>query len=166
MDFDDKPDYFTTPEPEQPVPDPVIRFEGAAAAPQPEKPKRRHRRTRKILAYSIIIMAAILASIFWIRYFQPYETHMHEEGYVVDFKKQGFLFKTWEGQMLVNQALVDTTKVYSRDFVFSVDNDELARELSDLKGSGRRVTVTYRRYWGALPWRGATTCVVTGVHVD
>ena len=164
MDFDDKPDYFMAPQPEE-TPDPVIRFDNEET-PQPEKPRRRRNRGRKILLWSVFIIAAVLAGIFWMRYLAPYETHMHEEGYVVDFKKQGFLFKTWEGQMLVNQSLVDTSQVYSRDFVFSVDNDRVARELSSLKGSGKKVSVTYKRYWGALPWRGATTCIVTGVNPD
>lgn len=163
MDFDDKPDYFTTPQPEE-THDPVIRFE-KAEEPQPEKPKRRHR-GRRILLWSVFIIICVLGGTFWMRYLAPYETHMHEEGYVVDFKMQGFLFKTWEGQMIVNQSLADTTKVYSRDFVFSVDNDRVADQLSALKGSGKKVSVTYKRYWGVLPWRGATTCIVTGVRTD
>ena len=31
-------------------------------------------------------------------------------------------------------------------------------------GTGRIVTVTYNRYFGALPWRGQRTCIVTGVE--
>ncbi len=163
MDFDDKPDYFTTPQSEEPQ-DPVIRFDNVEEQqPQPEKP-RRHHRLRKIILWASAVIIIALAAIFWMRYLAPYETHMHEEGYVVEFKKQGFLFKTWEGQMIVNQSLIDTTQVYSRDFVFSVDNDRIAEQLSSLKGTGKKVSVTYRRYWGALPWRGATTCIVTSVH--
>lgn len=164
MDLDDKPDYFTAPQPEE-TSDPVIRFENNEN-PKSDHPKRRHGRARKILVWSIVTMVAVLAAIFWMRYLAPYETHMHEEGYVVDFKKQGFIFKTWEGQMLVNQSIADTSKVYSRDFIFSVDDNRIASELSTLKGSGKKVSVTYRRYWGALPWRGATTCIVTGVKID
>lgn len=89
---------------------------------------------------------------------------MEEHGYVVDFKRQGMLFKTWEGQMLVQSALIDSTRPYSRDFVFSVDNDEVARKLAAAKGTGREVTVCYKRYWGVLPWRGATSTIVTSVR--
>lgn len=166
MDFDDQPDYFTAPQPEDNS-EAKIKFDNTPASETPEPEHRRKRHCgRRILCWTVLILAVVFGAIFWIRYMDPYETHMHEEGYVVDFKKQGFFFKTWEGQMLVNQSLTDTTQVYSRDFVFSVDDDKVAAELSALKGTGRRVTVNYRRYWGALPWRGATTCIVTGVTAE
>ncbi len=66
--------------------------------------------------------------------------------------------------MLVKSALIDTTSTYSRDFVFSVDNDEVAHKLAAAKGTGREVTVSYKRYWGILPWRGATSTVITSVR--
>lgn len=118
---------------------------------------------RRIFWWSVVVVVLSLAMVAWVRYVNPYETDMEEHGYVVDFKRQGVLFKTWEGQMIVQSALIDSTRPYSRDFVFSVDNDDVARKLAAAKGTGREVTVTYKRYWGVLPWRGATSTVVTSV---
>ncbi len=163
MDLDSKPDNFLSEEKNEPV----IKFEGGAPAEAgspsvPEKPKKRHT-MRRIFWWSVVVVVLSLAMVAWVRYVNPYETDMEEHGYVVDFKRQGVLFKTWEGQMIVQSALIDSTRPYSRDFVFSVDNDDVARKLAAAKGTGREVTVTYKRYWGVLPWRGATSTVVTSV---
>lgn len=126
--------------------------------------RRRRHPMRRMILLSVLFVLLALGIGFWARYLNPYETDMNEVGYVVDLKKQGVLFKTWEGQMIVRSALVDSTKTYSRDFTFSVDRDELARRLSEFKGTAIPVKVTYKRYWGMLPWRGANTCIVTEVE--
>lgn len=166
MDLDSKPDYFLAEEPEPAKP--VIKFEEEAAtppAPDKPQPKKRHR-VRRFFIWLLVIIAVALGAVVWVRYFNPYETDMQEHGYVVDFKRQGVVFKTWEGQMIVQSALVDSTRPYSRDFVFSVDNDAVAATLAAAKGTGREVTVTYKRFWGVIPWRGATGCIVTSVTFD
>lgn len=169
MDLDSKPDYFTAPDtPEDESRDNVIRFEQAQlprTEQQPEPKQPRRRRGRRILCGSVLVLFAVVGIAVWIRYFNPYETDMHESGYVIDFKRQGYVFKTWEGSMVVNSSLTDTTRVYSRDFTFSVDNDDVAARLSALKDSGRLVTVGYKRYWGVLPWRGSSQCIVTSVNI-
>lgn len=160
MDFDTKPDHFMAEEPADPD-KPVIKFEETAPAPV-ELPRKRHR-LRRFVAWCVVIIVAAVAATVYFRYVNPYETDASERGYVADIKRQGMLFKTWEGQMLVQEALVDSLRPYTRDFTFSVANDEVASKLAAAKGTGRPVTVTYRRYWGVLPWRGATTTVVTDV---
>ncbi|MDE6190510.1 MAG: hypothetical protein K2L31_06360 [Muribaculum sp.] len=164
MDLDSKPDNFLSEE----TAEPVIKFDGSAPADTdtpslPEKPRKRHK-FRRVIWWCVVVMVLALAAVCWLRYVNPYETDMEERGYVVDFKRQGIIFKTWEGQMLVKSALIDTTSTYSRDFVFSVDNDEVAHKLAAAKGTGREVTVSYKRYWGILPWRGATSTVITSVR--
>ncbi|MFG6382331.1 MAG: hypothetical protein K1V87_09535 [Muribaculum sp.] len=173
MDLDSKPDYFMADDPEpsdDAVQKPVIQFgceqkEAAAEGCGESEPRRRRRHPmRRMILWSVLFVLLALGIGFWVRYLNPYETDMNEVGYVVDLKKQGVIFKTWEGQMIVRSALVDSTKTYSRDFTFSVDRDALARRLSELKGTGTPVKVTYKRYWGMLPWRGANTCIVTEVE--
>lgn len=178
MEFDNHPDYFTNNE--EPVSDNknpnVIQFHDVERAPEPvpapvqnepeppKKPKKPHP-LRKFFLLAALVIVIALGVIVWARYINPYETDMTERGYVVDFKRQGMIFKTWEGQMLVQSALTDASRPYSRDFVFSVDDDALARQLASLNGTGKQVTITYKRYWGVLPWRGATQCIVTAVKI-
>ena len=168
MDLDSKPDYFLADDNDsgrQETDTPKIRFECCDNQPEtpetPQPPHRRSHRMKRMFWWSVVIILFVLGIGFWIRYINPYETDMHETGYVVDFKRQGVIFKTWEGQMVVQSSLVDTTRTYSRDFSFSVDDDALAGRMSAMKDTGVPVKVTYKRYWGMLPWRGASTCIVT-----
>ncbi|MCM1503823.1 MAG: hypothetical protein NC127_01310 [Muribaculum sp.] len=133
-----------------------------AGDPAPVKPKKH--RFRRFMVWVGIILLLTLAGAFWIRYINPYVIGAHERGYVVDVQYRGMIFKTWEGEMIAQKALTDTAKVYSHSFLFSVDNGEVARRLEELSGTGKRVTLTYDRYMGALPWRGSQTCIVTGVE--
>ena len=176
MDFDNKPEYFMADgdDNKQSTQPSTINFDNdinakteANEPQQPareEKPHRRRRAWKRIFWWSVVIIALVLAAATWIRYFNPYVTDATERGYIVSMERRGIVFKTWEGQMIVQSALTDSTRLYSRDFIFSVDNPELAKMLVDVKGTGRQVNVTYKRYWGSLPWRGATCCIITAVE--
>lgn len=173
---DDHEDYFldgepdessapaATPAPAPPTPeasDPkVIDFSGSPT-PSPA-PKRRHR-GRKVLAWVIFICVIVLAAGFYIRYFNPYVTEARASGYISNVEKRGIIFKTFEAEMISESALADTTRIYTRDFTFTIASDSLARILQPLQGTGRKVTVVYERYYGMLPWRGGSPCVVTGI---
>ncbi len=162
MDLDSKPDYFINDEPAPETGKPVIKFEGAGA-PGPEKKSKKRHPLRRMMWWMAIVVILGLGATFWVRYINPYETDIEERGYIVDFKRQGIIFKTWEGQMVTQEALTDSTRPYSRQLTFSVDNDRTASRIAAAKGTGRPVTVTCKRYWGVLPWRGATPTIVTSV---
>lgn len=169
---DDHEDYFLDGEPDEtsastpaaPMP-PATAPAAPGITPKPVVAKRRHR-GRKVLAWLIFICIVVLAAWFYIRYFNPYVTEAHASGYITNVEKRGIIFKTFEAEMISESALADTTRVYTRDFTFSVRSDSLARILQPLQGSGRKVTVVYERYYGMLPWRGGSPCVVTGVISD
>ncbi len=112
--------------------------------------------------FSIVIVA--LAATIYIRYFTPYVTDSRMTGYITNVERRGIFFKTFEGEMISETALTDTTRVYTRDFVFSIPDDSVARAMQSLQGSGRPVRVTYERFYGTLPWRGASTCIVTAAE--
>lgn len=134
----------------------------SGAQPVPPAPKRRGCRRGWIWFFTIIIVA--IATTIYIRYFTPYVTDSQATGFITTVERRGIFFKTFEGEMISEMALTDTTRVYTRDFVFSIPNDSVARRLQQLQGSGKPVRVTYERYYGTLPWRGATNCIVTAVE--
>ena len=72
-------------------------------------------------------------------------------------------FKTFEGEMITNEMLTDTTRIYQRSVTFSVPDDSLARELQQRQSTGRPVILLTKRYHGSLPWRGASTTIVTDI---
>ena len=84
-------------------------------------------------------------------------------GCVPQRERRGMIFKTFEGKMISESALTDTTRIYSRDFNFSVTDQAIVRELQAIQGSGRPVTLEYVRYYATVPWRGSQPIVITGI---
>lgn len=110
--------------------------------------------------------AAVLVIAFYIRYFVPHTEESRTVGYITLVEKRGLIFKTFEGEMVSESHLSDTTKIYSRDFCFSIPDDSLGRLIQSYQGSGRKVTLTAKKYYGTLPWRGSQKAIVTDVKAD
>lgn len=132
--------------------------------PTPATPPRQPRRARKFLMWVVGISVVVIAVTIYIRYFNPYVTDARTRGYVTQVERRGIIFKTFEGEMISESALTDTTRIYSRDFSFTIPDDSLALRLQAVQGTGKPVTVTYKKYYGTLPWRGSSVNVVTGVE--
>jgi hypothetical protein len=113
-----------------------------------------------------IAAAGIAAGMLWagyLRVFQPYAEHSTQYGYVENIEKRGDLFKTYEGVLLPYKNLMDTTRVYEGDFVFSTSNPGIAAKLKEVQYANRPVRVIYSVYHTAMPWRGDTRIMITRV---
>ena len=119
---------------------------------------------RKIYAWIIFILAVLLGLWIYFRYYSPYVTDAQETGYIMKIEKRGLLFKTYEGEMISVTTLEDTARTYQRDFVFSFENDSIARLAMDMQGSGEKVKLRYKSYDGLLPWRGASKNIIIGIE--
>lgn len=137
-----------------------IKFTGQDAQSPAPKPKKRHH----FWTWFFIIILVALGGTFWVRYCNPYVTDAQVRGFVVMVEKRGIIFKTFEGEMMRKAALDDTTSIYSRDFSFSIDNDSLAMRVQSFAGTRQQVLVTYRSYYGALPWRGASRNILEAIE--
>ena len=77
----------------------------------------------------------------------------------------GYVFKTYEGEMILsgygNKNATTSGGVQSKNFKFSVSNEEVAAKLTEL--TGHRVTVHFKKYLGTLPWRGYERSIVDRV---
>lgn len=179
MTDNDKDYMFDDEEHEAPRRDPVAKTQGpeidflhedtaAKSEPTPSPaaasaPRRRHR-GRKFL-FIVALLAIICGGVaFYLRYCSPYVTDARVTGYITSIEKRGFVFKTFEGEMVTESSLTDTVRVYSRPMAFSVESDSLARRLQALQGSGRPVTLTYERYNATLPWRGSSVNIITAIN--
>lgn len=121
-------------------------------------------RRRKIYAWIITIFVFVFALWVYFRYYNPYVTDAQETGYIMKIEKRGLLFKTYEGEMISVTSLEDSARTYQRDFVFSFENDSIAKLAMDLQGNGEKVKLRYKSYNGLLPWRGASKNIITAIE--
>lgn len=110
----------------------------------------------------ILIMIALMLAL-WLRFANPYVEDASQVGYVEHIEKSGTVFKTYEGLLLPYKELFDTTRIYSRDFIFTAADEPTAVSLKRAMLDARPVRVTYKRYHAVLPWRGSSKTIVTGV---
>lgn len=176
---DDKPDYFlesddsantpATTDSQSAKPGNTIDFgahsspaESTGAAHDDVKPH--HGKMRKALAWTVFVCAVILGGVFYLRYCSPYVTDARLRCYVVNVEKRGLIFKTFEADVVSESAVTDTARLYSRDYSFTIDNDAVASKLQQMQGTGRPVIIGYEKYYGTLPWRGASKLVAVSVE--
>ena len=82
-----------------------------------------------------------------------------ELNYVV---KKGYVFKTYEGKLIQSGIRSKTAgSIQSYEFEFSVANSRIAENL--MLNSGKEVTLHYKEFLGAIPWRGYTNYVVDSI---
>ncbi|MDE7159734.1 MAG: hypothetical protein K2O24_02650 [Muribaculaceae bacterium] len=124
-------------------------------------PSVRTRRFRLWIAVAAVVAVAITA--FYLRYFSPYVEDATQFGYVESIEWRGTIFKTYEGVLLPYKELHDTTRLYTRDFIFTAADPSVASELKRMQLAGLPVRVSYRRYHATLPWRGEAKTVITAV---
>ncbi|HXR84918.1 MAG TPA: hypothetical protein VN722_11445 [Hanamia sp.] len=105
------------------------------------------------------ILVVFLVLFFVGRYSFTY-SEGNRAGRLIKFSKQGFMFKTYEGEMnlggVTNAANNSMMMNYMWDF--SVDNQTVADSL--LKLEGKDISVHYKQKIGKLPWRGDTKYIV------
>lgn len=116
----------------------------------------------KIWVFSLLVVAILgLVAGCWIRFFSPYIEDANQYGYVEHIEKRGTFFKTYEGVLIPYKELMDTTRIYNRDFIFSVEDEKTAATLKRAQLEARPVRVGYKQYHATVPWRGASKIVVT-----
>ncbi len=108
-----------------------------------------------------VIVLALLAFIYWHYFFVFAEGT--KAGILNTFQKKGYLFKTYEGQLIQSGFRGNpTTAIQSNQFSFSVTNEKVAQKL--MENSGRDMELHYKRYQGALPWRGMQLFVIDSIY--
>ena len=121
---------------------------------------------KRILLWIVALFVLFVFAWAWLRYFHPSVSIAQRTGRVMEVKCEGTVFKTFEGEMISEEYVADTTRVYQRDFAFSVVNDSVARALMSVQAKGKKITLTYKEYQGTLPWRGSSRRMVTAFKVD
>lgn len=117
---------------------------------------------KKFFLPFIGIIIVFLVIFFVARYSYTY-SEGNRAGRLIKFSKQGFMFKTYEGEMnlggVSNAANNSMMMNYMWDF--SVTDQSVADSL--LRLEGRDISVHYKEKMGKLPWRGDTKYIVDKV---
>lgn len=103
-----------------------------------------------------VILLILVGFIYWRFYFVYSEGT--KAGILNTFQQKGFVFKTYEGNLIQSGFKAN---VQSNEFVFSVVDEKVAEVLN--QNSGREINVHYKRYLGALPWRGVEKYIVDSI---
>lgn len=112
-----------------------------------------------------LIIVAVLAVVLYFKFFWVFSDGT-KTGELNSLTYTGYLFKTYEGEIILTGygSKNGGGQVQSKTFKFSVQNREVAEKLMEMTGA--RVTVHYKEYKGALPWRGYEKSIVDSVTED
>jgi len=108
-----------------------------------------------------VIILALIGFIYWHYFFVFAEGT--KAGVLNTFQKKGYLFKTYEGQLIQSGFRGSpTTAIQSNQFSFSVTKESVAQKL--MENSGKDMELHYKRYQGALPWRGMQLFIIDSIY--
>jgi len=123
----------------------------------PPKEKKRSFFSKLVIWFFVICLIAGCALI-WFRYYNVYGEGV-ESGQLKHVVKQGNIFKTYEGVLILTQLSAGSgLPGVEHEFNFSISNDSIANRM--MVNSGKYFSVHYREYRRSLPWRGSSRFVV------
>jgi hypothetical protein len=116
---------------------------------------------KKFLNWLILVIIIVLAMFVYWKYFFTY-SEGYRAGLLQKFSKKGFVFKTYEGEMILSSVRSNRDiAIASEKFFFSVKVEDVAQKLNQLQGE--YIVVHYREKNGILPWVGETRYLVDSV---
>ena len=115
--------------------------------------------------FSALLILTALAGFFYFKFIWVFSDGT-KTGELNSLTYTGYFFKTYEGEMILTGygSKNASGTVQSKTFKFSVKDKEVAQKLTEM--TGLRVTVHYKEYKGALPWRGYERAIVDKVEED
>ena len=128
----------------------------AESAPSPKR-----KRHWGLILFGVFIVLPVVAFIGWTAVALNWSYAVEQRaGYIQKFSEQGWLCKTWEGELAMANPMPGAMP---EKFEFSVRDDSVAHQIQRLMGS--RVTITYEVHRG-VPLRcfGETEYYATGVQ--
>lgn len=107
----------------------------------------------------VLIVLAALAGFLYFKFWWVFSDGT-KTGELNSLTYTGYVFKTYEGEIILTGYGNKNAngQVQSKNFKFSVKDPEVADKLKEM--TGMKVTVHYKEYKGALPWRGYERAIV------
>ena len=118
---------------------------------------------KKYLTIFIFALAVIFAIWFYWHYYYTY-SEGNRSGLLQKFSYKGNIFKTYEGELVMNSLIVNgTAPVSSEKFYFSVIEKMLGEKMKLYEG--QRVVLHYKQKNASLFWRGDSEYIVDSVRI-
>ena len=115
---------------------------------------------RKIIAIGAVVLLLALIGWGYFKFYFVYSTDTADVGTVFYFKKQGVIFKTYEGELIGNGMRAG---MESKTFRFSVEDENVAQQI--IANQEKTLQLHSKEYLGTLPWRGESRNIVDSVVV-
>ena len=118
----------------------------------------------KIIAWVVVLLVLLGAGFGYYKFWWVFSDGT-KTGELNSLTYTGYIWKTYEGEMILagyGNKSASGGSVQSKIFKFSVADKEVAEQLKEL--TGQRVTVRYKEYKGALPWRGYERAIVNSIE--
>ena len=115
---------------------------------------------KKFRNITLLVLIIGLALFVGIRFYYPFGEGVKtgQLNYVV---YKGVVFKTYEGKLIQTGFRSQPGGIQSNEFEFSIVDKALADTL--MHAGGQIVELSYKEYFGALPWRGYSKYIVDGI---
>ena len=118
---------------------------------------------RKTIIISLVIVLLVIAGWFYWSYYFTYSDG-NRSGLLQKFSHKGNMFKTYEGELVLNSLTANSAGPLSAEkFFFSVDEKAVADKLSRMEG--QRVILHYEQKNKSLSWRGDSEYIVDSVSL-
>lgn len=108
-----------------------------------------------------LILIVGLGLFGYVYYYVPFSDSGVKAGVLNNVKHKGYVFKTYEGELIQIGFSHGKKGLQSNEFLFSVEDEDVAKRLMNL--AGQEVKLHYKEYFGALPWRGHSKFVVDSI---
>lgn len=107
----------------------------------------------------VLVILAALAGFLYFKFWWVFSDGT-KTGELNSLTYTGYVFKTYEGEIILTGYGNKNAsgQVQSKNFKFSVKDPAVADQLKEM--TGMKVTVHYKEYKGALPWRGYERAIV------
>ena len=109
----------------------------------------------KIIAILVLVLCVMIAPFYLTK------SEGDRAGVITKLSRKGYVFKTWEGEMVQGSFQVMTSTVWN----FSVTDREAVEKVRKAMESGKRVSASYKQVMLRNPFRGETDYFVTDVKV-
>lgn len=117
----------------------------------------------KGIVITVLVILLIGSGYLYWKYYFTYSDG-NRTGLLQKFSRKGNLFKTYEGELVLNSLTSSSSMPLSAEkFYFSVDKQSVADKLMGLEG--QKVILHYEEKKGALAWRGDSNYIVDSVRL-